>query len=192
MPQLVKHKVPEVENPENVILWTTTFEKTCVKPLADAALLGGALLQLSSYFKNSIKSWAIKGLVRCPFYACAWLHLEFQHRSWPNDSKKELDSETLEVLRERNVANVILDDPGQPVTKEEITGHSYVHFHGRNDGIWFCQEKEEKDLRLNRYNYLYEKISSIVLHLLRFEITQIRTSRNLHQDICEGITENSH
>jgi uncharacterized protein YecE (DUF72 family) len=38
MPQLVTHKALVDENLENAVYLPTTFEKTCVKPLADANL----------------------------------------------------------------------------------------------------------------------------------------------------------
>ena len=83
--------------------------------------------------------------------------IEFRHRSWLDESKKEIDPETLEILRERNVANVLLDGPGQPTTKEQTANHAYIRFHGRNPDIWYGQEKKEDDQRLNRYDYLYEE-----------------------------------
>jgi uncharacterized protein YecE (DUF72 family) len=38
--------------------------------------------------------------------------VEFRHRSWLDESKKEIDAETLEDLRERNVSNVLIDGSG--------------------------------------------------------------------------------
>jgi len=52
VPQLVNHKALVEEDPERAIFWATSFEKTCLKPLAEAGLLGGVLLQLSPYVKN--------------------------------------------------------------------------------------------------------------------------------------------
>ena len=52
VPQLVTHKALVDGNLEKAIFWATSFEKTCVRPLAEAGLLGGVLLQLSPYFKN--------------------------------------------------------------------------------------------------------------------------------------------
>lgn len=62
----------------------------------------------------------------------------------------------LDALRERNVANVLLDGPGLPVTREETADHAYVRFHGWNYDIWYRDEKED-DHRLDRYDYLYKK-----------------------------------
>jgi uncharacterized protein YecE (DUF72 family) len=44
VPQLVTHKALVEGNPEKAVFWATSFEKTCVKPLEDACLLGSVLL----------------------------------------------------------------------------------------------------------------------------------------------------
>lgn len=38
--------------------------------------------------------------------------IEFRHRSWLDKSKKEIDTEILDILRRKNVANVLVDGPG--------------------------------------------------------------------------------
>lgn len=156
MPQLVTHKALVDGNLENAIFWAASFERTCVKPLADAGLLGCVLLQLSPYFKNEGNALGnLKGLLDAlPIHEHNYA-VEFRHRSWLDESRKEIDPATLEALRERNVANILLDGPGQPVTREQTADHAYVRFHGRNKDIWFGDEKED-DHRLNRYDYLYE------------------------------------
>jgi uncharacterized protein YecE (DUF72 family) len=55
VPQLVTHKALVEGDPERAIFWATSFEKTCVKLLAESNLLGGVLLQLSAYFKNEVQ-----------------------------------------------------------------------------------------------------------------------------------------
>lgn len=158
MPQLVTHKALVDGNLENAISWATSFEKTCVELLANANLLGCTLLQLSPFFKNSNEALSnLKDLLdSLPTYEHDYA-VEFRHTSWLNESKNELDCEVLEALRERNVANVLLDGPGQPVTKEETANHAYIRFHGRNADIWYSQDKEEEDHRHNRYDYLYDR-----------------------------------
>ncbi|MFZ2472008.1 MAG: DUF72 domain-containing protein [Methanothrix sp.] len=71
-------------------------------------------------------------------------------------ARKEIDPEALEALRERNVANVLMDGPGHHVGTEQTADHAYVRFHGRNYDIWYKGE-EKDDHRLNRYDYLYRK-----------------------------------
>src|SRR5512136_957752 len=63
VPQLVTHKALVEGDDERAIFWADSFEKTCVKPLAEAGLLGGVLLQLSPYFKNEGSALArLKGV----------------------------------------------------------------------------------------------------------------------------------
>ena len=82
--------------------------------------------------------------------------MEFRHRSWLDESKREIVSEVAELLEERNVATVLVDGPGFPITHKETADHSYVRFHGRNYDIWYTDESEG-DQRINRYDYLYTK-----------------------------------
>ena len=82
--------------------------------------------------------------------------VEFRHRSWLDESRKEIDPATLEALRERNVANVLIDGPGLHVGTEQTADHAYLRFHGRNYDIWYKGEKEN-DHRLDRYDYLYKQ-----------------------------------
>ena len=82
--------------------------------------------------------------------------IEFRHRSWLDESKKEIDPVVLEALRERNIANVLIDGPGLHVVTEQTANHAYLRFHGLNCDIWYRDEKED-DNRLDRYDYLYKK-----------------------------------
>lgn len=145
------------EDPERALFWTTKFEKTCVKPLAEAGLLGGVLLQLSPYFKNEgsalVTLKAVLDAVSHEEYNYA---VEFRHRSWLDESRREIDPATLEILREWNVANVLIDGPGLHVGTEQTADHAYIRFHGRNYDIWYRGEKENGH-RLDRYDYLYKK-----------------------------------
>lgn len=152
------HKALVEGSLENAIFWATTFERACVKPLADAGLMGCTLLQLSPYFRHSSKALGLlKGRLDAINTHERNYAVEFRNSSWLNKSRTELDPETLEAMRERNVANVLLDGPGQPTTKEETAIHAYIRFHGRNPDIWFGQEKKEDDQRMNRYDYLYKE-----------------------------------
>jgi uncharacterized protein YecE (DUF72 family) len=157
VPQLVTHKALVEGDPERAIFWATSFEKTCVKPLAESNLLGGVLLQLSPYFKNGTSALAsLKGVLDVLSYERYNYAVEFRHTSWLGEEKKEIDPATLEALKERNVANVLIDGPGLHVGKEQTANHAYIRFHGRNHDIWYGQEKES-DHRLDRYDFLYRK-----------------------------------
>jgi uncharacterized protein YecE (DUF72 family) len=184
VPQLVTHKALVEEILERAIYWAASFEKTCVKPLAESNLLGGVLFQLSPFFKNEGSALAmlngVLDAVSCEKYNYA---MEFRHRSWLNESRTEIDSEALEVLRERNVANVLIDGPGLHVGTEQTADHAYVRFHGRNYDIWYRNEKEG-DHRLDRYDYLYkeEQLEPWVPRIKEAELTaaKVRVYFNNH------------
>ena len=157
VPQPVTHKALVEGDKERAIFWATSFEKTCVKPLAEANLLGGVLLQLSPYFKNEGSALdGLKGVLDAVSYQKFDYAAEFRHRSWLDETEKEIDPEVLEALRERNVANVLIDGPGLHVGTEQTADHAYLRFHGRNYDIWYREEKED-DHRLDRYDYLYKQ-----------------------------------
>jgi uncharacterized protein YecE (DUF72 family) len=157
LPQIVTHDSIVKGNAEGAANQAASFEKMCVEPLAKGELLGSVLIQLSPYFRNegsavSILS-ALLRVVSCEKYRYA---VEFRHRSWLDDSGREIVPEALELLRERKVANVVVDGPGFPVTSRDTADHSYFRFHGRNYDIWYSDEKED-DYRINRYDFLYSE-----------------------------------
>jgi uncharacterized protein YecE (DUF72 family) len=157
VPQLVTHEALVEGDNERTIFWATSFEKTCVKPLAESGLLGGVLLQLSPYFKNEGSALdVLKGVLDAVSHQEFNYAVEFRHRSWLDERKKEMDPAVLEALRERNVANVLIDGPGLHVGTEQTADHAYLRFHGRNYDIWYREEKED-DHRLDRYDYLYKQ-----------------------------------
>jgi uncharacterized protein YecE (DUF72 family) len=157
VPQLVTHKALVEGDKELATFWATSFEKTCVKPLAEANILGGVLLQLSPYFKNEGSALdALKGVLDAVSNQEFDYAVEFRHNSWLDESKKEIDAATLEALGERNVANVLIDGPGLHVGAVQTANHAYLRFHGRNYDIWYREEKED-DHRLDRYDYLYKR-----------------------------------
>lgn len=157
MPQLVTHESMVKLEAERAAEQASSFERICVKPLAEAGSLGAVLLQLSPYFKNEPQTLEVlKKVLDAVDHSQFDYAAEFRHRSWLDEGGRELVPEALEVLRERNVANVLIDGPGFPITKAETADHSYARFHGRNYDIWYREEKED-DYRINRYDYLYTK-----------------------------------
>jgi uncharacterized protein YecE (DUF72 family) len=157
VPQLVTHKALVERDKEKAIFWATSFEKACVKPLADAGLLGGVLLQLSPYFMNEASALNnLNGVLDVVSHQEFNYAVEFRNRSWLDETKKEIDPAVLEHLRERNIANVLIDGPGLHVGTEQTANHAYLRLHGRNYDIWYREEKEG-DHRLDRYDYLYKR-----------------------------------
>ena len=115
------------------------------------------LFQLSPYFKNEGSALdSLKGVLDAVSHQEFDYAVEFRHNSWLDESRKEIDPAALEVLRERNVANVLIDGPGLHSGSGQTANHSYLRFHGRNYDIWYRDEKED-DHRLDRYDYLYSR-----------------------------------
>jgi uncharacterized protein YecE (DUF72 family) len=156
LPQLVTHDSILKEDAEKAAAQAASFESICVRPLADANLLGGVLIQLTPYFKfegrvSLGKLRSLLQILKTDVYDYA---VEFRHRSWLNEKGNELAADVLETLQEFKVANAIVDGPGFPITRSLTAKHAYVRFHGRNYDIWFKDEPED-DYRINRYDYLY-------------------------------------
>lgn len=156
LPQIVTHESILKESAEKAAAQASSFEDICIRPLAEAGLLGGVLIQLSPYFQMDGRESLgrlreLFNMLDTDLYDYA---VEFRHKSWLNEPRTELAADVLETLQEFGVANAILDGPGFPITRSLTARHSYVRFHGRNYDIWFKDEKEE-DYRINRYDYLY-------------------------------------
>lgn len=175
LPQLVTHEAIVKDSGEKAAQIARSFEKKCISPLADHKVLGAVLIQLSPYFRrtdtktkadNLPKLRRLFEVINTGEYNYA---AEFRHSSWLNPQRNDLEPETLELLKEFNVANCQLDGPGFPKTKTDTAKHGYVRFHGRNRDIWFKGRKADKmseeykaegeasngDARMNRYDYLY-------------------------------------
>jgi len=155
LPKLVTHDSMVKGEPDTAARRVSSFEGICVDPLAEAGCLGCALVQLSPYFRNERGSLSMLESVldaassdRYPYA------VEFRHRSWLDNEGREMAGDVMDLLRERNVANVMIDGPGSPTTHVQTADHAYVRFHGRNYDIWFG-DGEEDDHRINRYDYLY-------------------------------------
>jgi uncharacterized protein YecE (DUF72 family) len=156
LPQMITHESLLRDSPEKAASLATSFEDICVRPLAEANLLGGVLVQLSPYFR--FEKPRSLGKLRSFFqlldtedhnYA-----VEFRHRSWLNEKGNEVISDALEIFQEFDVTNTIVDGPGFPITRSLTSRNAYVRFHGRNYDIWF-KDEDEDDYRINRYDYLY-------------------------------------
>ncbi|MCU0860456.1 MAG: DUF72 domain-containing protein [Thermoplasmata archaeon] len=157
LPQIITHDSILKDSAEKAAAQAASFEEICVKPLAEAGLLGGVLVQLSPYFKMTDREslGRLRALFQMLNTDAHRYAVEFRHRSWLNERGNEIASDAIEVLQEFKVANVIVDGPGFPMTRSLTAKHAYVRFHGRNYDIWFKDEKED-DYRINRYDYLYD------------------------------------
>ena len=129
-----------------------------IEPLSRSGKLGALLAQFPPSFKNDAYSQQILNAVINTFGQYR-LAVELRHRSWSDDEN------TAELLRERNVAWVQIDEPkfqssiavDIPLTSDM----AYFRFHGRNKEMWWKGDRE------TRYEYLYspEEIDELVERL---------------------------
>jgi len=84
-----------------------------VKPLSDAGQLGGRTVSALPYFKNEGSALNnLNGVLDVVSHLEFDYAVEFRHNSWLDESRKEIDPAALDILRERNIANVLIDGPG--------------------------------------------------------------------------------
>ena len=159
MPLLVTHKSMVEKDAMQASQGAKAFEKSCILPLAKEGLLGCVLLQLSPYFRKDAGNTSRPGDRARRAILPGMQSMRWNFVTAPGGSRKPelLDAEALQILKDRNVANVLVDGPGMPVGGPSSADHSYIRFHGRNCDIWYRKEKKEDDFRLNRYDYLYSE-----------------------------------
>lgn len=167
LPQLITHEAIVKDSGESAAEFTKSFEKKVIEPLAKSNLLGAVLIQLSPYFRRFDKNTKIDNLPKLESvlkilnYEEYDYTIEFRHSSWLNRTHDDLESDTIALLRQYNIANCILDGPGFPITKTDTADHTYLRFHGRNRDLWFQSRMKKTgnpamdDPRMNRYDYLY-------------------------------------
>ena len=157
MQELVTHKSMVQGEASAAVHWAKAFEKTCVRPLGEAGLLGCVLLQLSPYFQNTAGAQRIlEEVLDALSFRDYNYAVEFRHHTWQEEGTEDLDPNAMQILNDRNVANVLVDGPGTHARNAASADHAYVRFHGRNYDIWYKNELED-DFRLDRYDYLYSK-----------------------------------
>jgi uncharacterized protein YecE (DUF72 family) len=157
MPQLVTHKSMVQGDNDRAVHWAKSFEKTCILPMSEAALLGCVLLQLSPRFQNTAGALGtLETVLDSLSFRDYNYAVEFRHRSWLEEGMEEIDPDAMQILNDRNVACVLVDGPGLHARKASSADHSYFRFHGRNYDIWYEKDKGD-DFRLDRYDYLYSK-----------------------------------
>jgi len=154
-PKLVTHDSMVKGDLQTAMKQAGSFESLCLVPMSDAGCLGCALLQLSPYFQYDESTIDVLDSVLDSLSCDILPHaVEFRHRSWLDEEGKEIRDDVLDILGEKNVANVLIDGPGSPITKVQTADHAYIRFHGRNYDIWY-REEDQDDHRINRYDYLY-------------------------------------
>jgi uncharacterized protein YecE (DUF72 family) len=143
VPQLVTHKALVEGDNERAIFWATSLRKTCKAPLRGVSP-GQRSVSALPYFKNEGSALdALKGVLDAVSHQEFDYAVEFRHNSWLDESRKEMGAADLEILRERNVANVLIDGPGLHLGAGQTANHSYLRFNGRNYDIWYRDEKRK-------------------------------------------------
>ena len=167
MPQTVTHDALAKNEGERAGVLASSFEATCVRPLANSELLGAALLQMSPSFRNVDDSReALRDTLKVLDTDVYRYAVEFRHRSWFEAGSDELDIRAYELLRSFNVANAITDGPEGTMSRKSSADHAYFRFHGRGREVWTDEDREE-DLRLSRYDHLYsdEEIAELAVRI---------------------------
>ncbi len=155
MVSTVTHDALVKNDGERAGIIASSFETSCVRPLAENGLLGAALLQMSPSFHNEEAS---REALNDTFQALETKDfryaVEFRHPSWFDPATNELEARTFELLRSFNVANVIADGPEGIMSRKSAADHAYFRFHGHSRDVWSDEDREE-DLRLSRFEHLY-------------------------------------
>jgi uncharacterized protein YecE (DUF72 family) len=154
--------------------------KDGLQPLRDAGKLGYILLQWPAWeFKNHHNIEHIQECAsRLDGYALA---VEFRNASWFTEGAER---ETLAVLRETNLAFVIVDEPQgfhssvPAIWQATSPDLSVVRFHGRNAQTWMKKNQTAAE----RFNYLYSEgeLAQLAQHIdgLRRETKQVHAMFN--------------
>ena len=127
--------------------------REALTPLRKAGKLGGILLQLPPYIvakpsSEQYLAWAIEQLRGDrPL-------VEFRHRSWLTEERRE---RTLQLLEQLGATFVVTDSPQLetntvvPTVVATTADASYVRFHGRNRDTWHRRGGSAAE----RFDYLY-------------------------------------
>lgn len=109
-----------------------------MKPLIASRKLGPVLIQLPPSFSYQTDFGRLKGfLAKVP--EDIRFAVEFRHPSW-------LREDVWDLLRNRNVANVIVDEPLLPPDLVVTADFSFVRWHGRGSRPWYNYRYSDKEL----------------------------------------------
>jgi uncharacterized protein YecE (DUF72 family) len=109
-----------------------------LKPLIASSKLGPVLIQLPpsySYQGDFDKLKAFLGMAP----EDVRFAVEFRHPSWLRD-------DVWSLLRERNVANVIVDEPLLPPDTVTTADFAFIRWHGRGSRPWYNYRYNDKEL----------------------------------------------
>jgi uncharacterized protein YecE (DUF72 family) len=116
-----------------------------VQPLVEANRLVAVLAQFPNAFRPNDATRSYLGMLRGALPDVS-LAAEFRHREWQTNA-------TLELLRELDIALVLVDQPHFKTlvreTSDVTSDLAYIRFHGRNVQNWW------RGTNATRYDYLY-------------------------------------
>ena len=109
-----------------------------LKPLTAAGKLGPVLIQLppSFSYQDDYRSFEAF-LQRVP--EDVRFAVEFRHPSWLRD-------DVWALLREKNIANVIVDEPLLPPDTVVTADFAFIRWHGRGSKPWYNYRYQDKEL----------------------------------------------
>ncbi len=109
-----------------------------MKPLIAAGKLGPVLIQLPPSFTYDREMERLRGFLSAVPEDVRFA-VEFRHPSWLRD-------ETWGLLREKNVANTIVDEPLLPPDTIVTADFAFVRWHGRGSRPWYNYRYTEGEL----------------------------------------------
>jgi uncharacterized protein YecE (DUF72 family) len=109
-----------------------------LKPLTADGKLGPILIQLPPSYSYQADFDKLKGFLGLIPEDIRFA-VEFRHPTW-------LREEVWSVLREANVANVIVDEPLLPPETNVTADFAYIRWHGRGSRPWYNYRYSEKEL----------------------------------------------
>lgn len=109
-----------------------------MKPLMDAQKLGPVLIQLPPSYSYGEDADKLKGFLGV-LPDDVKFAVEFRHPSW-------LREEVWSMLRGRNVANVVVDEPLLPPDVVLTADFSFIRWHGRGSRPWYNYRYKEGEL----------------------------------------------
>jgi len=124
-----------------------------LEPLREAGKLGYLVFQFPPWFTATRGNarYIDECRMRLPEHRLA---VEFRHPSWLVPERRE---RTFDLLRERDLAYVIVDEPAVagavPAVCEVTSDQAYVRFHGQNAENWAKKGVSAAE----RYRYLYSE-----------------------------------
>lgn len=109
-----------------------------LKPLVAAGKLGPVLIQLPPSFSYQEDHRNFEAFLQ-NLPDDVRFAVEFRHPSWLRD-------EVWALLRERNVANVIVDEPLLPPDAVVTADFAFIRWHGRGSKPWYNYRYQEREL----------------------------------------------